>query len=108
MESRSSVGSAKVLVEREQDVLIVEINRPSALNAIDLETLSAFAAALTDEHLAGVRALVVRGRGDHFSAGADVGAVAEVTTLEQADHFIGLFQSTFARLRDIAIPTFAA
>ena len=68
--------SAPVTVEREGAVLLIGINRPEKRNAFNLATLDAFASAyeqLADD--AALRAAVVFGHGDHFSAGLDLAEV---------------------------------
>jgi enoyl-CoA hydratase/carnithine racemase len=68
--------SDRVTVERDNHVLLIGINRPEKRNAFDLATISAFAAAY--EKLGQdpeIRAGVVFGHGDHFSAGLDLAEV---------------------------------
>ena len=63
-----------VLVERDGAVAIVTIDRPEALNALDLETLTALRDRLVElAESAKVRAVVVTGAGEKaFVAGADI------------------------------------
>jgi enoyl-CoA hydratase len=66
-----------ILVRSEGPVRIVSINRPKARNAIDPATAlalrEAFAAFEADD---AASVLVLTGEGEHFCAGADLGAVA--------------------------------
>jgi enoyl-CoA hydratase/carnithine racemase len=71
--------SERVTVERQGHVLLIGVNRPEKRNAFDLATIDAFAAAY--EVLGNdpeVRAGVVFGHGDHFSAGLDLAEVGPV------------------------------
>lgn len=66
-----------VLVESSEGIATVVLHRPEARNALDLrmrEELEAALAGLRDD--AGVRVLILRGAGGHFSAGGDVKTMA--------------------------------
>jgi enoyl-CoA hydratase/carnithine racemase len=71
--------SERVTVERDDKVLLIGVNRPEKRNAFDLETIEALSAAY--EKLGKdpeIRAGVVFGHGDHFSAGLDLAEVGPV------------------------------
>ena len=66
-----------VELERRDHIAVVTLNRPEARNAISPEVSQAMAAALDEiESDADLRAVVVTGRGEVFSAGADLKVVA--------------------------------
>ncbi|MGE0449989.1 MAG: enoyl-CoA hydratase-related protein [Vicinamibacterales bacterium] len=67
-----------LLLERDDAVAIVTINRPKVLNALDLATLDDLRRAMLDlQRDAAVRAIVLTGSGDRaFAAGADVRELA--------------------------------
>ncbi len=68
--------TTRVTVERDGAVLLMGINRPEKRNAFDLATIEALAAAyeqLGDDD--SLRAGVLFGHGDHFSAGLDLAEV---------------------------------
>jgi enoyl-CoA hydratase len=72
-----------VLVEREDAVGVVLMNRPEALNALSTELLDAVVAAL--QELDGddaVRCIVIGGNERVFAAGADIGQLAAATAIE--------------------------
>ncbi len=77
-QTNAETGSsdAPVVVERRGHVLMIGVNRPDKRNAWDLATIDAVGAAYellgTDPEL---RAGVVHGVGDHFSAGLDLAEV---------------------------------
>ena len=68
-----------VTVERDGHVLLIGVNRPAQRNAFDLAVIEALGAAYetlgTDQEL---RAGVLFGHGDHFSAGLDLAQVGPV------------------------------
>jgi enoyl-CoA hydratase len=68
---------ALVEVERREHIALLTLNRPEARNAISPEVSQEMAAALDDiEADSGLRAVVLTGRGEVFSAGADLKVVA--------------------------------
>ncbi|HEX9833081.1 MAG TPA: crotonase/enoyl-CoA hydratase family protein [Mycobacterium sp.] len=65
-----------VEIDVEGNVGVLAINRPAVRNAIDLPTAEEIAAALDDfEARSQIRAIVITGRGGHFSAGMDLKAL---------------------------------
>jgi crotonobetainyl-CoA hydratase len=72
------MDDAPVLVERLGHTLLVTLNRPHALNAVNAELSAAAGTALEEaDHDRDVRAVVLIGAGDRaFCAGADLKALA--------------------------------
>lgn len=67
------VSENRVLVERHGQVLLIGLNRPEKRNAADLAMLHELAQAYTLLHTdAELRAGVVHGIGEHFTAGLDL------------------------------------
>ena len=59
--------------EQQQQVLTLTLNRPEVRNAFDAELISELTAAFKKAHESNdVRVVVLRGEGEHFSAGADL------------------------------------
>jgi enoyl-CoA hydratase len=98
----------KVLLERRGAVVLLTLNRPEALNALDRETLEALerrvAEAAGDSS---ARALVLTGAGRAFAAGADIEQMRGFTPIE-AEDFSRLGHRAFGALEELAIPTIAA
>ncbi len=70
------MNQAPVLTLRDGGVVVLELNRPQALNAIDVPLARAFhdaVAALAGD--AAVRAVVIRGAGRAFGVGGDLAAM---------------------------------
>lgn len=96
-----------VLVERRGAAVLLTLNRPKALNALDAATLEALAEAVEQVRGSDARALVLTGEGRAFAAGADIEAMGQMSPLEAAA-FSRLGHSSFASLESLAIPTIAA
>lgn len=102
---------AELLVERrEDDVVVLTLNRPRAKNTVSFAMWEQFGHALTAiENGTPPRAIVLCGAENHFSNGGDVktgpargeGAVALAARLEMGQRII-------ARLRALPVPTIAA
>ena len=62
-----------IKLEKENRVATIRLNRPDALNAFSPELLTELASAVTDAgNDESIKALVIRGEGRAFSAGADL------------------------------------
>jgi enoyl-CoA hydratase/carnithine racemase len=71
--------------ERKGDIAILRLSRPEKRNALDDGTIlgiEAFFSGLPD----GIKAAVIHGAGEHFSAGLDLGELTERNTAEGVHH----------------------
>jgi 2-(1,2-epoxy-1,2-dihydrophenyl)acetyl-CoA isomerase len=80
-----------VLLDIEDGIATVTLNRPEALNALNGEMMAALVAAMAQiEGEPAARCVVIRGAGDHFMAGGDVkqfhGLLSQ-TPEERSAHF---------------------
>ena len=77
-----------LLVERDGAVLVVTINRPKVLNALNAATLTDLDAVLDGEAAdEGIRAIVLTGAGEKsFVAGADINELAVQTAVGGREH----------------------
>jgi enoyl-CoA hydratase len=98
-----------LLVEREGSVLVVTINRPKVLNALNAPTMSELSAAMSDAAAdASVRAVLLTGMGDKsFVAGADINELAEQTPAGGREH-ARRGQALFNRIERLGKPVVAA
>jgi enoyl-CoA hydratase len=72
-----------ILVERQQAVAMVRLNRPQALNALSDRLIAELSAALDGfEADSGVAAVILTGSEKAFAAGADIKEMAAVTFIE--------------------------
>jgi len=98
---------AKVETERHQQILIVQINRPEARNAVDAETAGLLEAAVSEfKRDKGLRVMVLTGSGDlSFCAGADLKSARGLVERKGADRSGPM---GFSRVTDTGKPTIAA
>jgi len=103
------MGWNNILLEKENDIAILTVNRPSVLNALDAETLQEIGMAmdqLNDD--AEVRVVIITGSGNKaFVAGADIVFMQKLTPLE-AKNFSRLGQKVFSKIENLSKPVIAA
>jgi enoyl-CoA hydratase len=72
-----------VLVEREEPIAVVLLNRPDVLNALDEEVMAELVAALAElDDDESVRCVVLGGSERAFAAGADIGEMADAGAID--------------------------
>ena len=95
-------------VEKDGGIAVVTVNRPDALNAINVETMSEIGEAMlgmgTDSD---VRVVIVTGAGKAFAAGADIAELQKKSGMEARD-ISQLGQRTFSIIEDLTKPVIAA
>jgi enoyl-CoA hydratase len=97
-----------IIYEEVGNIVIIKINRPKALNAINPAVLAELGEALDKIESAGVaKVLVLTGNGDKaFIAGADIGHMATFAPL-QGREFALQGQALLFRLESLPIPVIA-
>jgi enoyl-CoA hydratase len=100
---------ATILIDHDDTVVTLTLNRPEKLNALNAELLGELAAAInalpTD---ASVRCVIMTGAGEKaFAAGADIAAMSEMTPV-QAKHFADVGHGIGRALEQLAVPVIAA
>ena len=99
-------NAALVLIEREEAVALVRLNRPAKLNALDLATRQVLADAMTALAIDnGVRAIVIAGSETVFAAGADLTLLVDKGAQEVADLGLGRY---WRSVSECPKPVFAA
>ena len=97
------------VVERDAEVALVRLNRPSAMNAVNEDIRRELPAALAAlEADPAVRAVVITGGGDRaFSSGQDLEEAARFTAADVEGWFTRV-HAMFAAVRAMNKPTVAA
>ncbi|MBV9230422.1 MAG: enoyl-CoA hydratase/isomerase family protein [Chloroflexi bacterium] len=95
-----------ILVERDESVGIVTLNRPKELNALNFQLISELVNALEEfDRDEAIRCIVLTGSGEKaFAAGADI---KEMSDKSPIDMMIGGFEN-WGRIRRIRTPMIAA
>jgi enoyl-CoA hydratase len=77
------MADSLVLVERDDAIAVVLLNRPDALNALSDELMDELVARLEElDRDDGIRAIVLGGNERAFAAGADIGELSQVSAIE--------------------------
>ena len=97
-----------VLLSREGGIVFLTLNRPEAMNALDVPTAQAFLAACrTLSGDATVRAVVVRGSGRAFGVGGDLAALQH-DSVDVAEALIGTLHEAVLLLAALDAPVIAS
>lgn len=101
--------SDQVRVERDGHVAIVTIRRPEKMNALDAAVLQELSSELAELCASAdrPRAAILTGEGKAFVAGADIGAMAELSPVE-AKRFTDRGHALGAQLESAPFPIIAA
>lgn len=92
-------------LERDGDVVVVGLNRPDKRNALDDSTIKALHGvfeAIPDE----VKAVILAGNGEHFSAGLDLGELTERSVAEGIAHS-RMWHRAFEAIEYCSVPVVA-
>ena len=96
-------------LEEDEQIVLLSINRPKALNAINVDVLSELGAAV--EALgkrSDVRALIITGAGDRsFVAGADIAQMSDYNE-DEAKTFAAQGHQVLAAMEALPFPVIAA
>ena len=100
--------SEVVRSEKRGEVVLLTLDRPKSLNALDAGMLEALGEAIgAVARDASARALVLTGEGRAFAAGADISKMQEMSPRD-AEAYSRLGHSTFEALEALGVPTIAA
>ena len=104
-----SVEYSNIKLEKENSVATIRLNRPDALNALSSDLLEEFSHAVADVGRdESLKALVVRGEGRSFCAGADLTFFDSIfDDLALLNPYIQLLNRCFLQLEELPIPTIA-
>src|ERR1700759_184549 len=106
MTDGTSKNYETILVEQEDRVGIITLNRPKALNALNSQVMDEVTTAAAElDNDPGIGAIIITGSAKAFAAGADI---KEMSHLTFADVFDDDFFAPWAKLAAIRTPTIAA
>jgi enoyl-CoA hydratase len=95
-----------ILVDRQDRVATITLNRPDALNALNAQVMTEVTAAAAElDADPGVGAIIVTGSAKAFAAGADI---KEMSALSFADVFTADYFAAWAKFAAVRTPTIAA
>lgn len=95
-----------ILVEREDRVGIITLNRPKALNALNSQVMNEVTSAATElDTDPDIGAIIITGSAKAFAAGADI---KEMSQLTFAEAFGADFFAPWGKLAAVRTPTIAA
>lgn len=98
-----------LILERENDIAILYINRPKFLNALNAQTLEEIAAAVDEVRQdAEIKVLIITGAGDKsFVAGADINFMLPLSPAE-GRYFSDMGEKVFRKIEIMEKPVIAA
>jgi enoyl-CoA hydratase len=103
------VEYSNIKLEKENLIATISLNRPDALNALSPELLEELSSAVADVGRdEGIKALVIRGEGRAFCAGADLLFFdSAFDDLARLNPYLVLLNNCFFQLEDLPVPTIA-
>ncbi|KQT22022.1 enoyl-CoA hydratase [Chryseobacterium sp. Leaf404] len=99
-----------ILVEKEEKISVITINRPTSLNALNAQTILELSEAFENlEKDADVRVIIITGSGEKsFVAGADIKEFAEFRQKEAEELARNGHNSLFNKVENLSKPVIAA
>src|ERR1700676_1863718 len=95
-----------ILVEQDERVGTITLNRPKALNALNSQVMGEVTTAAAElDNDPGIGAIIITGSARAFAAGADI---KEMSSLAFSDAFDADFFAPWAKLAAVRTPTIAA
>lgn len=100
------MSDATVLLEIEDEVARIVLNRPAAKNSLRPEDMAQLAECLEEAERSGARCMVLSGAGGAFSAGRDI-AGADPATDDNLGLLRDVIHPVLKKVRDLQVPTIA-
>lgn len=97
-----------IILEKDENVAVIKINRPEKLNALNKEVILELAAAVEEmEKDDDIRAVIITGAGETFVAGADIAWMKSAASSEM-EEFVKLGKNVFDKIEKMGKPVIAA
>ena len=101
-----NLSDQTVLVSREGNIGIIQLNRPNVMNALSFQVMSELVKRLEElDDDSSVRVIILTGAGRAFAAGADLAEMSQATPV---DLLLGRRFELWDRIRKISKPMIAA
>lgn len=105
---RNNMNFENIKFEIKENIAYITVNRPKALNALNMDTLNELSAVMDEvQNNAGIKVAVVTGEGRSFVAGADIAQMKDLNTVDGRDMTI-LGQRVFDKIESVDKPVIAA
>ncbi len=90
-----------IILEKDDSIAIITLNRPKALNAINIELITELTGVLTDlDSDPSIRAIILAGSEKAFAAGADIKEMSDKSFVEMyRDDFFGAEHNCIMKVR---------
>ncbi len=102
--AEAATETSTLVIERRDDRVLVQLNRPHTRNAINHQMVDELH-ALCDELELQPRVLILSGAGGNFASGADI---AELRDRRRADALLGINSRLFIRIQRLPLPVIVA
>lgn len=98
-----------IQLEKEENLGIITINRPEYKNIFNADTLSALEEVLNglEENFINLKGIIITGKGEGFSAGADITEIQKMNPLE-FNNFLQKAIRVLSKLTKLSFPVVAA
>ncbi|MGD1837989.1 MAG: enoyl-CoA hydratase/isomerase family protein [Nitrososphaeraceae archaeon] len=98
-----------LVIEKHRDILIVKINRPEVLNALNFDVVKEFSILFNTESIMNkVKCIIITGAGEKsFCSGGDLKFVAEMTPIE-AEQYASFVHNLLNKIENLDKPVIAA
>jgi enoyl-CoA hydratase len=102
------MGPENIILQKDGPVGIIRMNRPSALNALNAQTVKELHSAVDEMEVdRNIRVVILTGEGKSFIAGADIKQMSDLSPLE-ARHFAEIGQGLTLKMEASRLPYIAA
>lgn len=101
-------NEVSLIVEKQDSVAVLTINRPEAFNTVSVDLLERLYQAQEDiERDSSIRAVLIKANGDNFSAGIDLNLLSQVNSQFVMEK-LNWLQKVYGRWQELPVPVIAA